>query len=286
MSNDALLTELRITRDTVAFEAFQVAGIDIHKLAQDTIPTLVRAFNTVSSVFNPAEPGAPITADERAFLRLIESHKYLDLAHLPAYVPEGMEETYLNYAAILGQAVDHALEAVGMLNHFSTFIAMLITNREQQLMTKSDVRMYQNLVKDREGLLKEMAAAFKNGSHKTDVLYKDVINRNSDWAAVFATTDKLSKKVNGVDRKGLIKKVEETSGFLDKLAKLVADGKMENVSPEVVNELAEGAYQIASELEFFSVVYYRVLAYTTAVTRTTTSLSLTLTAQAAAQQAA
>ncbi|EKD22668.1 MAG: hypothetical protein ACD_84C00015G0001 [uncultured bacterium] len=44
--------------------------------------------------------------------------------------------------------------------------------------------------------------------------------------------------------------------------------EFDGMSPEIIRNLSDGAFQVASELEFYSVMHYRVTAYANAVTRT------------------
>lgn len=267
------LKELRYTRDLVALEAFQVAGVNLSELLRRTFPSLHAAFGRITTAFSPSDPAVKLDAHENTFVRLVATKTYLQLSPLKAYVPEGLDETYLNYAGVLDQAVKHSVEGVDRLSRFSTFLALLVTNRDQQLTTKTNAKTYIGLEKDREGLNKELGQAFKNGSHTTDVTYGDVIARNSDWPGVFNATEKLTREINAVDRKALIAKVKETADLMEKITKMAQSGSLDNVTPEVLQELADGAYQIASELEFFSITYYRVLAYTTAVNRTISEMT-------------
>jgi hypothetical protein len=57
--------------------------------------------------------------------------------------------------------------------------------------------------------------------------------------------------------------------IIDKIQK----NEIEHVSPEVTQNLAFGAYEVAREIEFFSVVYYKVLALTTSVDATTVKVN-------------
>ena len=66
------------------------------------------------------------------------------------------------------------------------------------------------------------------------------------------------------------------SALLNTLLTKLNRGDLDDVSPQVVKNLADGAYQAACEVEFYSVTYYKVHALAGALDRTTDTLLKTL----------
>jgi hypothetical protein len=261
---DSLQT-LRHHRDVVALETFSVQALDVTGMLKKMMPDIKTHFSNFISRFSSNDKPIPLSKDNRAFIKLLEKHNYVDLEPIAVDVPEGLDVDFLAFAHILNSAVDHAVKVQQLLNTYTTYLAMLITNEFQRFETKNSVQVYQGMAAEREQILKEMGACFKQGSHETKAKYGDMIQRNKDWELIFGESDKLSKTINSVGRDALNSKVKEAAQLMDKVIQMLKDGKMESTAHEVAQELSEGAYQIASELEFFSVVYYRVLGFVTAV---------------------
>ena len=264
---DSLQT-LRHYRDVVALETFSVQALDVTTMLKRMMPDIRTHFSNFVARFSATDKPIPLTRDQRMFIQLLEKHNYADLAPLGVTVPEGLSVDYLAFAHILKQASDHAVKVQQLLATYTTYLAMLVTNEFQRFETKNSVQVYQGMATEGEQILKEMGACFKPGSHETKASYGDVIARNKDWELVFGEADSLSKQMNSVDRTALNKKVKEAAELMDKVIQMLKDGKMESSAHEVAQELSEGAYQIAQELEYFSVVYYRVLGFVTAVNAT------------------
>jgi len=127
---------------------------------------------------------------------------------------------------------------------------------------------YASMESKRKQLNSALGSCFAAGVNKTDVSYGDVIERNSDWPALFQQVDQLVQTINRVDRNALQKKAKECSEHLLVIQNKIGRGDYGDMSPQVAVNLAQGAYQVASELEFFSVTYYKVAALAAAMNRT------------------
>lgn len=256
---------LKQQRDVVALEAY--GSSDLVGLVRRIFPSIQNAMSAFKDTFTPA-PAVAITGDQKSFLRdTIAKRNYNTLEPLSAYVPEGLKVSYMEYATALFPAVEHAQMSMQVINDFSVFLSMLVSNKMAVLETASKKRFYTSLAATRADLVKDVAKCFNNTT-KTDVKVEDVVKRNSEWATTFDAVEGLSRGINHVERSVLQKKVEECTDLLQRIARLVEEGHFDKVSPEVIMDLSDGAYQVASELEFYSVMYYRVQAFTQAVSRT------------------
>lgn len=269
---------LKHHRDVVALETFSVATLDVNAMLKNIFPEIKRHFLEFTSRFSSNDQPIPLSRDQRAFMRLLEKHNYVDIAPLGVFVPEGLTVDYVSFAQALKRGVDHAVKVQDLLNKYTTYLALLITNEFQRFETQNSAKVYDGLQAEREEILKEIGACFKPGSHETKAKYDEVVKRNNDWPIVFGEIETLSKTINSVNRGVLNKKVREASELMEKVITMLKAGKMEGSAPEVAQELSDGAYQIASELEFFSVMYYRTLAFVTAVNASTDKVTEVLSA--------
>jgi hypothetical protein len=199
----------------------------------------------------------------------MQKHSYADVMALTAYVPEGLRTSYLEYAVLLDNAVVHASQLMdNVLVPYSAYLAALVTNTEQKLSNQNIKLDYPAMAKTRDVINAALGQCFTPGSSKAEASIGQVVKRNADWPAVFTTSQNLITTINKVDRRALQRKIEECTDLLDRIAAKIKRDEFEGVSPQVVDNLADGAFQVASELEFYSVTFYKVLALTESVNRT------------------
>lgn len=263
------LNQLRIDRDRIAIEAF--SGADVKTLLFTTFPSMVKELIGFTDQFQPDAPAIVMTSRQAEFVKEISKHPYLEISAFAAFTPEGLNVTYHKYSSELLLAVMHASRILaGGMTAYSTFLAQLVTNTEQKFSSVSFDKAYKDLAQERNKLNTAIGDCFKRGSTKTESTLGDVIDRNGDWQHVFHNGDNMTKLINSVDRKALNKKINECKELLEVIIKKIDRNEFDSMSPQVIKNLSDGAFQIASELEFYAVVYYRVLAFTNAVNRTVT----------------
>lgn len=261
------ISDLRYQRNLVALET-NTLSVDIDSILKRTIPGIAESFAGFVSKFSAKDSGVHLTSDQQGFIKNLKQFQYMDLEPITAYVPEGMDQTYLEFANVLDHAVNYVKDTPARLDTFCTYLAALVTNREQRLVSKNNVRTYLELERNRAEIAKDLGHCFKNGSTKAEVRYGDVIKRNADWELVFGSVEKINAAVNSVNRSKLNEKAKFASEMLEKIMQMERRGDLNGTAAEVVSELSEGAYQLASELEFFAVVYYRVTGLTESVNST------------------
>lgn len=261
-----MLKQLQITRDIAALESEAFAQATA--VLSNILPSMVTGFSSFVNRFNPTDMFTALTPHDK-FLRDLPKHAYMDISPLTAFVPEGMNATYIEYSNELLEAAKHAAGVLdNIMSPYSVFLARLVTNKEQQLSSMPHNIEFSKLGKTRDVINSALGKCFKVGSTETQKSIGDVVSRNAEWAGVFLNMDAMSKLVMHVDRKALNKKVEENAKYLEQLMNKVKRGELDNVSPEVVRSMAEGAFQAASELEFFAATYYRVMTLNASVNRT------------------
>lgn len=264
---DYSLNTLRINKEVVALEAGLLSNVA--DLLRNIFPTISKEFTGLVGKFSTPEKVVKLTSSQKAFLKELEQHTYLNIAPLAAYVPEGMDVTYLSFLDVLKDATEHCehLLDVTMVD-YCKFLGNLINNADAKLDSSSLVPIYKNLQVNREELNKRFLECFKHGSSRTEVSIGNVVSRNSDWPKIFELTEDVNREIEMVDREKLSKKILECVQLINVIQNKIKRNEFEGISPEAVNTLADGAFQIASELEFYSVIHYRVIAITTAINRT------------------
>lgn len=261
-----MLNSLRIERDRIALEAS--LSLNLSGLLKDVFPSIVAGFSSFVAGFAPDTPAIQLTSKQAEFVREISKRPYMEIRALAAYVPEGLDVTYLQYITKLEPAVAHAVKIVDTLSAYSTFLAQLVCNVDQKLSTASMTRPFTELEKAREKANAALGGCFVKGSTRSEVTLMDVIARHNDWTPLFHRSDELTKQVNTVDRKALSKKVAECADLLERVMAMIEKDQLVGVTPQTVTNLANGAYTAASELEFFVVTYYKAAALGASIMRT------------------
>jgi hypothetical protein len=267
-----MLNSLRLRRDVVSLEAFQVS--DVAAMAQRAIPAIVAQFNDFTGQFKAEQPAVQFTVNDREFDGHLREHTYANLTPLTAYVPEGLKVTYLDYYQSLLPAIERAASIVDrVLVPYAVFLSNLVTNHTAQLDSRTHSAEWKKMAEARELLNTSIGRCFKVGSNRSELKYGDVLERNADWDHVFSSARSVSNLINSVNRKNVQSKIQECDELLGIIVAKIKRNEMDSITPQVVKSLAEGAYQVASELEFYSASWYRATAYVECVKRTSDHVS-------------
>lgn len=275
-SNLKALTDLHFNRRQVAVEAFSTADMSISGLLKRVLPNIASSFSNVASFFSGTDEAIQVPKQYRDFVNGIRKHSYMDLRPLSVYTPEGMTSTYLDYINTLRFAITYTEKAQERLNTLSTYISILLTNKGSEMETGNNIKNYKSMENERNAINEKIGAHFKVGSTVAEVSYETVVGRNADWEVVLPSIDDLSCSMNKIKFGEIKKKIAEVTDLLERVIKLLEKGGLENSAPEVAAELAEGSFQVAKEMEFLAITYYRVKALSQCINLTTASLTKTL----------
>ena len=258
--------ELRVACEQLA--ASSTAGYANNKLVEffkGLFPTIVNAFNTSDGIDKlPKYEG--LGKEHRAFLQKLSAHSYGELRGMRAYRPAGLQVSFLTYLKELDIAVEHIRSfPSGTLTPYLTFLAQLTTHGNAALSTDEHRSGHQALAAKRDAMDKAFAKMFKPGDTSTETTVGVVIERNAEWPDLLVEANSLANKIEGMRLAPIQQMVKQAEDYLDMLFHQAQQGKLENATPEVMQNLADGAYQIASELEFLSVTYYRAIVLNQAI---------------------
>lgn len=274
--NTETVMALRVASESLAEQIAQGAGqIKLLEFFQGLMPSVINAFKGVDTSKIPKMPS--LTSTESSFVALIDRHSYGEMREFKAHCPEGMAVTYLQYLDGMLHAVEHVLEFVpNILNPYLIFLAHLTSARNAVMSSEDRSAWHKELQAKREALEEAFRKSLANKNVRTETKLGNVIERNSDWAEVFQKCAVLRSKLDGVKIDNISKLVTQAEECLEIIYKNASNGHMQSASPEVLQRIADGAFQISAELEFVSVTYYRALVITQAVKDTTESITKVL----------
>lgn len=250
--------------------ALEVGVVDnVQSALVSVFPDFIQPFKDFSARFTTDAPVTALTSKQNKFLGEVQKRNFADIEAVGAYVPEGMKTTYLEYIAALKPAVNHAAGVLStVLGSYMAFLSQVITNEDVRATTKSFDKDFKEWEKIRIEANDAMGACFAHGSTRSSVSIGQVVDRNSDWQHVFHDGHALFVTMNGVDRAKLKKKVKECEDLLDIVMRKLRNNEFTNVTPQTANNLAEGAYAAACELEFYAAVFFKTQVLYTCVNQT------------------
>jgi hypothetical protein len=250
-------------------------GMLKNKLMQ-VFPTIISAFKA-NDDFQDLPSFKTLTKEQAAFVKHLNSISYSDVRELRAYVPEGLDTTYIEYMTALKPAVIHLRDIVAnVLNPYCTYLAELMSNKTSLLSIDPKTALHDDLEKKREALFKEINACFSKDNFSNETKISKVAISNNQWHSIFENIKFLTDTLRAVDKSKVKQLTSQCEDYLEIIYANLKNDKEENTTPEVANALAKGAYQIACDLEFFSIVYYKVLVLETAINNTIEKTNETL----------
>ena len=248
--------DMEMAKEAAILSVPHIAQEGVSELLKTTMPSLVNGFQALVNTIKPKETVMALTVKEAVLLNRVEKITYINLADLMLPVPEGMQTKYLTYIAILEDAIEYAQGIAANLEEFTKWVAKIITNASMRNDTARHDNRWRKMQDEREVRYKAIGSCF--GTTNNDKLkYSKLLDRNADWHEVINRAHGLTKAINKIDRTELLKQSKHVQSLLEKVLETSKRNGFDATSPEVLASLSEGSFQIASELEFYSVVFYR-----------------------------
>lgn len=211
-----------------------------------------------------------LSKEQNFVLKEINNFRFIDIASLSTQVPEGFQGDYLEYSKLILELVEQASTLnTRILQPYSTYLSSFLTNKESKIETKDQTRYYDNIKKTREEHISQLGHFFKDSDYTSKTLIGSVIKRNNDFKTVYEQTATIKKNIDSINLKTVDENVKKCLNLLDIIIRKIEKDEILIVSPEVTQNLSYGAYEVAREIEFFSVLYYKVLALLVSVDATT-----------------
>lgn len=220
-----------------------------------------------------------LTADQKQFNEHLSKNNYASLRLLKATAPEGLRSSYVTYLKALAPAVEHMKRITPDLLHpYTVFLAHLVSSKKANLSYNTNAHLYDKFKLDREECYEGIKKCF-SGDHNTRTTYGSVVDNNAEWSEVIKLNKKLVDDVNGIKVSEVSHLMRQADDYLKIIYEYIENGKIEDVTPETAKALSEGALQVGYELEFFSIIYYRVLGLNNAINQTITDINRIISAE-------
>lgn len=261
------VAELRYASESMSSYASDAIGA-VSKVAgrlRELMPTIKNNF-AASQEVGQIEDLKLFTKDEQKFLKILEHASFAEVRQLRADTPEGFVGSFPAYAGVLHSAANNLTNlAAEVLNPYTVFLGQLISSRDAALATDDKKNVYLKMKKEREDGYSAIAHFFPAKNAQGNQRIGQVIGRNGDWPTVFKLMGEAVEKINAVNREQLAQLIALAEDYLGIIHDMLVQGKLDGVTPETSRALADGAYQVASQIEYYALVHFKTLAFTNAV---------------------
>ena len=239
-----------------------VATEGVSELLVKVMPGINNGFKTILNTIKPTSIIEVLFEDSLEVA--LGKVNYVSLSKLDLPVPEGLQVKYLTYLEALESSTRRLVDLPKNLEDFTRYVAGILTNHDSRVSTVSQDNLFRELDSSRGVAYASISSCF-NGGTRAKRKYSELVDRNADWPVVESKVKAVVKELNQYDRSDLIDKAKHLHSLLQKVEQTSKRGGFDLANPNVLKTLAEGAFQLASELEYLSVLYYRVLGLTKAV---------------------
>jgi len=249
------LKDLTVSQELFDFDAAKTKVSDLLEKADEF-------FKSTNLTFLKEEPdyfSLPLGK-----LKSIEKKEYTDLRVRSVAIPPGLDATYLEYAKVLLNASEMIVDIQpNLLTPYSRWLATNI-NTPNNLLSARGGSVKGFKPNDIDGIYELMQPMFKKGSTSNVGKVGKHFSRLKDVSEVSKLNEEISKNLLLIDRKALLKKVDEIVHYLEILFDRLTDEHATPVSPEVGKMLSKLTYTVAREMEFMGVVFYNHKAFNVA----------------------
>ena len=239
-----------------------VATEGVSDLLVKVMPGINNGFKTILNTIKPTSFIEVLFED--SLEAALGNVNYVSLSRLDLPVPEGLQVKYLTYLETLESSTRRLADLPKNLEDFTRYVAGILTNHDSRVSTVSQDNLFRELDSSRGVAYAAISSCFSGGT-RAKRKYSELVDRNADWPVVESKVKAVAKELNQYDRTDLIDKAKHLHSLLQKVEQTSKRGGFDLANPNVLKTLAEGAFQLASELEYLSVLYYRVLGLTKAV---------------------
>lgn len=239
-----------------------VATEGVSDLLVKVMPGINNGFKTILNTIKPTSFIEVLFED--SLETALGKVNYVSLSRLDLPVPEGLQVKYLTYLETLESSTRRLTDLPKNLEDFTRYVAGILTNHDSRVSTVSQDNLFRELDSSRGVAYAAISSCFSGGT-RAKRKYSELVDRNADWPVVESKVKAVVKELNQYDRTDLIDKAKHLHSLLQKVEQTSKRGGFDLANPNVLKTLAEGAFQLASELEYLSVLYYRVLGLTKAV---------------------
>lgn len=252
------LEELALIRDNVTLESVGVLNVTdeafkrFSAFALDTKKSFMDKLNSITVYINPFGKKADMTpyACYRTFATTM---KYPDVSKLTLQVPDGFQGNLKDYTETIFDLLENfsARFISDVLTPYDVYLGKIINN---PVILQSQLQAHKFSPKDIEKYKKQLTKFVTSKKHNEAPLGK-VYQRMKDIEDQEILLNRISAYQSANPLMNVKTKVSEIGAKITILANMFKDNKLNiTASAKTFNELAELTYQLAEQVEFYTVI--------------------------------
>lgn len=275
-ASDSLKRLVEVTEIDTKYASMENMGVVINNVMGDVLSGFKSFNNFLKGKLTNQLSGTTLDFNIKALERKYKDVAFINLTELRIPVPSGFVGKYVPYSETLIKAAERAFKVEAYLKSFSTFVSFVINDEDGRKQLHNNDKEYIRIADDRESMYATIGAFFSEKEHTT-AKYGSLVDRHADWKDIATNTKTALNHINKVDRAKLIKDSNVLAEYLKKIKEASKRGGFNTASPEVVNTLVKGAYDVASELEYFAVISFRLMVFSETLNRDEKALMKAMT---------
>lgn len=238
---------------------------NIFSSALDLIPNITnsvtQSLNYLSTVTNDfVKNKFKLVGFTFSTMSAIEKANYDSIKKVYIEVPEGFVGNFPSYIKDLNQSITFFERVtLTLLETFYVYVSSFVTNKDAKLSLKDNTFMFKENQKHREEIIKNISNHFTTANIGKAVL-GECFDNNSEITKSIKDTNNLIKRINAHDLSRVQNRVSRLVKALDIAIEQGKNGGYTTASKESLMNLAQGAFEVAEQVDFFAVTVYRIKA--------------------------
>lgn len=254
--HSALLTESQFYHQLATEATLTDNVVDFFRTG---LPSLVGKVKDFASILTfQTENEMTLDGMDRRKERQLEG-SFLQFRDVLIQVPEGFQGEFLPYVRDLNQLGLTLFEqADQLLSSYRFTLAALVSDKGNRTAVRDMSVQYKKASEAREAIVKQLATHFHSDVRSRSRLV-DVLPTYRDCHALIAETKALQLRVNPKQLKQIQRSVREIAETMQVLENQVSSKDVIGISPRVVSNVADGAYELARYVEQIAAYHYASL---------------------------
>lgn len=264
------VASMESTMRVIALESSVLSNVasTIKNFFPDLVHNFRNSFASSSNIDNSEVNLTQYSKLEKELIEYLKKHNYISIMDTMVTVPEGFNAELLAAVTVIDNAVDLITQLVNKdVANFRVYVSTFITNKDTKISLNELTATYNHSKANIKLINDSFAGLYKTNSFDTKKPLKELVSRNTDIERVFHQLAGTKKKLSQIDIPAIKAQMEDIASLLDTVIKMVKENKVESVSPEAINNLAEGTQTMALIAETISATYFRSLGIVTAIER-------------------
>ena len=201
-----------------------------------------------------------MSSDHQFIVKEIKAFPFTEYGNLSVAVPEGFKGDYVSYLKELINATDSLKELSNkIIKPYYVYLSVFLSNKDAKKSTHNNDSFYKQINASRDKVSKDIGKFFNPTDPTAKLKVNKLIHNTGGVKDVSEFSTLLKSHIDKVDISEISKMSNQCLDLLAMIVDEINKGNITNVTPEITTNLSNGAYEVAKELEMFSVVYFRIM---------------------------